>query len=98
MCYINNFIALQAGFSIILIYRIPFSGSFKVEVAENGTSWTSELPLVVSFYVPAWILLLGARDSIVTFGLKITLQSIVAFLSQLGLSLKVLLVVVMSGT
>ena len=85
--YENSFAALQTGFGTISTTGTRFNGSFKVKVTEDKSTWSGKLPMVVSFYVPAWLLLLEPRKTVLAFGVQSTPSTANKYTSTLGLQL-----------
>ncbi|RYP66621.1 hypothetical protein DL771_007690 [Monosporascus sp. 5C6A] len=61
--------------------------SFEVYVAEDPLEWKGKSPLVVSFYVTTFFLLLNPRKAIAAFGIHGTPVSTTSFMPKLGPSL-----------
>ena len=85
----NIFGAVQIGFGKVESRGTPFSSSYEVNVIEDRSGWSGMSPLLVSFYAPAWMLLLQPRTASVEFGIQSTPQSSRAFIGSLGLQLTV---------
>ena len=85
----NIFGAVQIGFGKVETYGTPFSASFEVGIIEDRSAWSGTSPLLVSFYAPAWMLLLQPRLASVEFGIQSTPQTTRAFIGSLGLRLTV---------
>ena len=66
-----------------------FSASFEVDIIEDRLGWSGMSPLLVSFYAPAWMLLLQPRTASVEFSIQSTPQSTRAFVGSLGLQLTI---------
>ena len=82
--WINLFAAVQIGFGTISTVGARFSDSFGIYVDEDITGWSGKSPLLVSFYVPTWVLLQEPRTARVGFGLKHNIWNADAFRESLG--------------
>ncbi|KAK6065235.1 hypothetical protein SCUP234_12650 [Seiridium cupressi] len=85
----NSFAAVQSGFGHLSVSGSRFSDSFQVRISNDDSGWLGSSPLLVSFYIPAWILLLEPCKAVLSLCLQSTPQSIQIFLGRLGLNLSV---------
>jgi MYND finger len=85
----NMFSAVQAAFGSTKLLGGKRDADFRVEVIEDASSWAGKSPLVVSFFIPTWILLQEPRKAIVACGLQITAHATVSFAKALGPELRI---------
>jgi MYND finger len=85
----NNFSAVQVAFGNINLVGSKNDADFHIDVNEDSESWAGNSPLVVSFFIPTWIVLLEPRTALVACGLQSTPQAAASFFKTLGPELRI---------
>ncbi|KAH7130048.1 hypothetical protein B0J11DRAFT_612756 [Dendryphion nanum] len=85
----NIFSAIHIAFGKISTSGSRHSNQFTVQIEEDELRWKGTSPLIVSFNVPSWFLLLEPQNAAVVFGLQSTPFSAKAFIHSLGFELKI---------
>ncbi|XXH06117.1 hypothetical protein Hte_012562 [Hypoxylon texense] len=85
----NNFYACQMMFGNVSTKGTRHTDSFELSVEEDDAGWRGSSALLVSFYVPTGFLVLEPRKAVVSFGIEHSAQTMAAFLSKLGIQLRV---------
>jgi hypothetical protein len=80
----NIFAILQLSFGEITTSGPRNTDAFKVHVAEDRRGWAGSSPLIASFYVPTWFLLLEPEKGLIILGIQTTPQSFMTFHKALG--------------
>jgi hypothetical protein len=70
--FLNAFMSIQFTFGDIGYHGERFSNDFWIDVNEDEKGWKGASPLLVSFLVPTWILLLQQERIMVAIGLHPT--------------------------
>ncbi|KAJ1326960.1 DUF4470 domain-containing protein [Microdochium nivale] len=87
--WMNEFSAVQIGFGSTRTRGRRFTSEFELLVDEDRKGWSGDSPLMVSFYVPTWMVLQEDRGVKVALHLSSTPQTVRAFLDKLGPMLEV---------
>ncbi|KAK4983489.1 hypothetical protein LTR50_007194 [Elasticomyces elasticus] len=85
----NIFGDVHLAFGELTTSGLKDSNEFKVHIAEDEDGWMGTSPLLASFYVPSWIVLLEPQATSVAFGIQGTPQGVVTFAKSLGLGMNV---------
>ena len=85
----NNFSAVQIAFGNISPVGRKGDADFHLDVNEDLDGWAGTSSLVVSFFIPTWILLQEPHKALVACGLQNTPHTSMAFAKDLGLELRV---------
>jgi hypothetical protein len=85
----NNFSAVQLAFGHIIPVGSKIDADFRVDVKEDPDSWAGKSPLVMSFFIPTWIVAQEPRTALVACGLQSTPHAAVSFAKTLGLELRI---------
>lgn len=85
----NLFPACQLAFGDISTSGEAHDDSFAVSVADDGAGWKGNSALIVSFYAPAYFLLLEPREATVAFGIHGSPVTTSMFLPKLGMAMNV---------
>ena len=83
----NTFSAVQMAFGNIQPVGRKSEDGFHIDVNEDPDGWTGTSPMVVSFFIPTWILLQEPHKALVACRLQSTPHAAVAFSKTLGLEL-----------
>ena len=83
----NLFSVVQLAFGEITTSGSVQDNDLEVKVSEDEDGWMGDSPLLVSFYVPTWLLLQEPGITVVKFGIKSTPQSARTFFSLIGVQL-----------
>ncbi|KAJ5374296.1 hypothetical protein N7517_006302 [Penicillium concentricum] len=68
----HMFAATQIGFGILKTKGSRYSDSFEVEIDEDPLGWKGNSPMLLSFYVPSWILLQEPRTATVSLAIPLS--------------------------
>ncbi|KAI2620321.1 hypothetical protein GGS26DRAFT_594940 [Hypomontagnella submonticulosa] len=59
----NTFQVCQFGFGEVSTTGTPFTNGFNISVSEDSQGWDGKSPLIVSFYVPSFVLFLKPQNA-----------------------------------
>ncbi|TGJ78966.1 hypothetical protein E0Z10_g9806 [Xylaria hypoxylon] len=85
----NIFSACHLAFGEVRTTGERYTDSFEVHIEAASGGWDGSASLIVSFYVPAFILLLNPEKAEVIFGVSSTPATTMVFFQDLGLELSV---------
>jgi hypothetical protein len=85
----NNFTAVQMAFGHIITVGSKSDADICIDVKEDPYSWGGKPPLIVSFFIPTWIVVQELRTALVACGLQSTPHATVSFAKTLGLELRI---------
>lgn len=83
----NTFASVQVCFGKLTTSGARFGNGFKTYVSEDPEGWHGHSPLLASFMVPSWVLLLEPRSAAVALCLKSTPYTASKFARRLNLQL-----------
>ena len=85
----NIFSAVQLAFGDPVTSGSKQNGDLQLNVTEDESGWTGAAPLLVSFFVPSWILDVEPHTATVAFGIQSTPQTAKTFTRALGLEINI---------
>lgn len=85
----NIFSVVQVSFGNLSTAGTRNSQSFQVSIIEDELRWRGSSPLIVSFMVPTWTLLLEPEAAKIAFGIQSTPAAAHTFLGTLGTELNI---------
>lgn len=80
----NIFTSIQLSFGEITTSGSRDDNNFSIDVLEDKRGWKGSSPLLISIYVPSWVVLQEAQTTVVGFGIQTTLQTAKTFAKILG--------------
>lgn len=85
----NIFSVIQISFGNLSTTGTRYTDSFQVNIEEDQLRWRGTSPLLVSFLVPTWTLLLEPQDAKIAFGIQSTPDATRTFISALGVEMNI---------
>ncbi|KAF2135416.1 uncharacterized protein K452DRAFT_239420, partial [Aplosporella prunicola CBS 121167] len=85
----NIFSTLHLASGTVIISGTAESNSIALEIKEDESCWSGRSPLLVSFFVPTWLLLLDPENAMLAFGIQSTPHHTAALSPILGFDLNV---------
>ncbi|CAI7623202.1 unnamed protein product [Penicillium glandicola] len=85
----NMFAETQIGFGNIQTKGSRYSDSFEVKIDEDSLGWKGKSPMLLSFYVPSWILLQEPRTATVSLAIPHSPTTNRIFATSLGNNLTI---------
>ncbi|KAK5939811.1 hypothetical protein PMZ80_008193 [Knufia obscura] len=86
---VNLFSATQVAFGRVQVLSTEPGGLRVLTVKEGEQDWSGSTPLIVSFYMPSWLLLKYSAGTTVTLGLQVTEHAIQHHVGKLGAELEI---------
>ncbi|KAI9656846.1 MAG: hypothetical protein M1821_003485 [Bathelium mastoideum] len=83
----NSFSVIQGGFGTIKMFGRTEKGSLQLEVVGDPSCWGGTSKLIISFFIPTWILYQEPTTAVVSCGLQPTAYATMAYKQTLGLEL-----------
>ncbi|KAJ5046777.1 uncharacterized protein L3040_004004 [Drepanopeziza brunnea f. sp. 'multigermtubi'] len=85
----NIFVDVHLAFGKVRTAGSKTDEDFRVIVDEDPLGWNGESPLLVSFTVPSWNVLVEPSNTLVKFGIMSTVRSTMTFSKHLGMEMDI---------